>query len=40
MQTYLTIDKNLKLFVENNKINLVDNNFYSRKQQKIYLENF
>jgi len=40
MQTYLIINKDLKLFVKNNKINLVNNNFYSKKQQKIYLEDF
>ncbi len=40
MQVYLTIDKDLKLFVKNNRIDLVNNNFNSRKQQEIYLENF
>ncbi len=40
MQTYSTIDKDLKLFVENNRINLVNSSFYSRKQQKMYLEDF
>ncbi len=32
MQTYLIINKDLKLFVKNNKINLVNNSFYNRKQ--------
>ncbi len=40
MQIYLTINKDLKLFIKNNKINLVNNNFYSKEQQKIYLKNF
>ncbi len=31
MQTYLIINKDLKLFVKDNKINLVNNNFYSKK---------
>ncbi len=29
MQTHLTINKDLKLFVKNNKINLINSNFYN-----------
>jgi len=40
VQIYLTINKDFKLFIKNNRINLVNSNFYNREQQKIYLEDF